>query len=547
MVPALTRLGCNAGACHGAAAGRGGLSLSLYGGDPASDYDAIVRAFRGRRVNRVRPEDSLLLLKATESIDHGGGPVLDDEGDAYRLLRDWIADGAKRESGGKLTAVAVTPSRATTALGETVSLRATATFEDGTVRDVTRWTTFVAEDSSAVRVEADRDPQAPTAVPLRRGRHVVIARHRDRVHAVELIVPLSDAPTEYETTSQTNFVDRHVFAGLQDLRLPASPPTTDAAFLRRVTLALTGRLPTPDAAVAFAADRDPEKRVKRIDELLASEAFVQYWTYRLAELLRIRPHEADGRDARLYQDWLAERLREQAGYDAIISDLLKAVGDGRTAGPPNFHRVGKNPRERAEFVSEALMGVRLRCANCHNHPLDRWTQDDFHGLAAVLAGVTSGPSVRPDPEAKVVHPRTGEPARPQIPGGPPTGVRGPAALASWLTEPENPYFAKAFVNRLWKATVGRGLVEPADDFRATNPATHPALLNELADEFVAHGYDLRRTLRTITLSAALARSAEALPGNAADDRFLSHFPRTPLPPAVLADAVSDVLGVSERY
>ncbi|NNJ24893.1 hypothetical protein LzC2_09550 [Planctomycetes bacterium LzC2] len=549
VLPILTRSGCNAGACHGAAAGRGGFSLSLYGGDPAADYAAIARELKGRRVNPGRPNDSLLLLKSTESIGHGGGPVLEFDGQAHRLLRRWIAAGAVRSPSRSLIGLTVTPERRTVPVNQATPLRALAQYDDGTERDVTRWTSFTAEDPAVVRVEADADPAAPTAAALRPGRHVVVARHRDRVHAVELIAPRVGAAPDLSAVGRANFIDDHVLAALADLHLPASPPAGDAAFLRRVTLGLTGRLPTPAIAETFLADRDPDKRAKRVDALLASEAFVQYWTHQLAELLRVRPREPGGADAQAYHEWLADRLREGAGLDSIVRAALRATGDARENGPPNFHRVGGDPRGRAEFVSEALMGVRLRCANCHNHPLDRWTQDDFHGLAASLARFKAGSVVRPDPGAEVLHPGTGEPARPKLPGGAylAAGDDGPEALADWLVSPENPYLAEAFVNRLWKALIGRGLVEPADDFRATNPATHPALLKELANDFVAHGYDLRHTLRTIALSAAYARSAAALPGNAADDRFLSHFPRTPLPPAALADAVTDVLGVGERY
>ena len=549
VLPILTRSGCNAGACHGAAAGRGDFSLSLYGGDPAADYVAIARELKGRRVNPGRPEDSLLLLKATESIGHGGGPVLEFDGEAHRLLQQWIAAGAVRSPTRALVGLTVSPERRTASIGQMTPLRALARYDDGTERDVTRWTAFSAEDPAVVRVEAEADPATPTAAALRPGRHVVVARHRDRVRAVELVVPQAGAAPDLTAAGRSNFVDDHVLAALVDLRLPASPPADDAVFLRRVTLGLTGRLPAPAAAEAFLADRDPDRREKRVDALLASEAFVQYWTYQLAELFRIRSREPGGTDARAYHDWLAGRLREGAGFDAIVDAALRATGDTRTNGPPNFHRVGGDPRGRAEFVSEALMGVRLRCANCHNHPLDRWTQDDFHGLAASLARFETRSIVRPDLAAEVLHPKTGEPARPKLPGGEflPAGDDGPAALADWLVSPENPYFAKAIVNRLWKAMIGRGLVEPADDFRATNPATHPALLDELTADFVAHDYDLRQTLRTIALSAAYGRSAAALPGNAADDRFLSHFPRTKLPAAALADAVTDVLGVGERY
>ena len=302
---------------------------------------------------------------------------------------------------------------------------------------------------------------------------------------------------------------------------------------------------------------EPLHRKDFLDELLASEEFTEYWTLQLAKLLRLRvPKAANAAGAEAYHGWLSEQIREGVGYDQIAKQLLLASGDTHEVGPANFYRSVDGAREQAELVSELFMGSRLRCANCHNHPLDRWTQDDYHGLAAIFAKLETREVVSINPRGKVIHPRTLEAAIAKIPGeaeflrpdakaDAAEDIRG--ALVDWLVDKDNPYFAKAIVNRLWKSMMGRGLVEPADDFRATNPATHPRLLDKLAEDFVAHGYSIRHTLGRIANSATYARSANATLENKDDDRFYSHRIRESLEPEVLADAISDVLGVHEEY
>ena len=300
----------------------------------------------------------------------------------------------------------------------------------------------------------------------------------------------------------------------------------------------------------FSADSDTNKRETLVDTLIQSDEFNEYWTLQLAKLLRIGAQERNTQGAFVYHQWLSEQIREGVGYDQVARSVILATGDSHEVGPANFYRTVNGPREQAEFMSELFMGARLRCANCHNHPLDKWTQDDYHGLAAIFAKIESDQIVKVKPSGEVIHPATREKAVPRIPGDrflPVDTADGQVALVDWLTGRDNPYFAKAIVNRLWKAMMGRGLVEPVDDFRSTNPATHPELLTELASDFVAHGYDLRRTLRRIALSAAYARSANVLPQNATDDRFYSHALQKPLEPEVLADAISDVLGVPDAY
>ena len=545
LVPVFTKHGCNAGACHGAAIGRGGFRLSLYGGDPDSDYDAIVRHVEGRRVNLSSPDRSLIVLKPAEYLEHGGGSVFDYDSESAQLLIDWIRQGAHGESRRDLASVQITPSKHVgDALGKPVSLQAIARYSDGTTREVTKWTIFTAEDASAVRVDDS------LATVLRRGRHVIVARYLSEVVPIEMVVPLTDSQVDLAGESSNNFIDEGILDSLKTLGLPASPIADDETFLRRASLDLTGRLPTVERLTIFVLEDRPTKRDQLVDDLLGSSEFDEYWTLQLAKLLRIRPQAQDSEGAFTYHEWLATQIREDASYKELARAVIMATGDSHENGPANFYRTVSGPREQAEFMSELFMGSRLRCANCHNHPLDRWTQDDYHGLAAIFAKIESDRIIKVKPGGEVIHPRTLTAAIQRIPGEhffDSKAVDGRQQLADWLTNSTNPYFAKAIVNRLWKHMMGRGLVEPADDFRATNPATHPALLNRLAEDFVAHGYRIRRTLRVIASSATYARSANATLKNRDDDRFYSHAARRPLEPEVLADAISDVLGVADQY
>jgi hypothetical protein len=553
LIPLFTRSGCNAGGCHGAAIGRGGFKLSLLGGTPRQDFESIVNELAGRRVNLAQPEESLVYLKPTASLRHGGKLALDEDSEGAELLLRWIEEGAQFMQHRTLARVEVAPRLNTAdALGETVPLKTTAHYTNGTRRDVTKWTVFQAEDPSAVRVDSDRN----TAKVLRRGRHVVIARYLGKVVPMEFLVPLTDETVDLSKEPRHNFIDKEVLATLASLRVPVSEMADDATYLRRLTLDLTGRLPQASRVKAFLKDQDVDKRAKLVDEMLMSEGFVEHFTLQLSKLLRLRS-QVDKNSitirpsaVRRYHDWIADQVRKGTGYDRLARSLIEAGGDSRKVGQANFYRAAEDPLLQTEFVTELFMGSRMRCANCHNHPLDKWTQDDYHGLVAIFAKISRAEVVEVNPIGKAVHPVTGQPARLRIPGvrDLPDDVQdGRRAFADWLTKEDNPYFAKAIVNRLWKSMMGRGLVSPVDDFRDTNPATHPALLTRLATDFVTHGFDVRHTLRRIATSATYARSANAREQNAADDRYYSHALRRKLSPEVLADAMSDVLGVAAFY
>jgi hypothetical protein len=546
IVPIFTKAGCNVAACHGAAAGRGGFHLSLWGLNPEADYEAIVRRYKGRRVNLANAEESLLLLKGGGQMEHGGEDALSRAAGGEQRILTWIRRGVKRDSPRRLQRLLVTPSGTTrVAVGQTVDLNATAVFEDGTKERVAKWAVFAADDPTSVAIDAEQ----MTARVKRGGRHVVLARFMNQVVPVILLAPLTEITPTYAEDQRQNRIDDYVLATLKELGLPASPPADDRALARRVFLDLTGRLPSPEQLNQFVDNQSPTKKEDLITQLLNSEAFVELWTFRLATLLRIRTQPQDNVGAATFHQWLREQVKQATPYNEIARRLLTAQGDTHKNGPANFYRVVVGARNQAEYVSELLMGARMRCANCHDHPLDRWTQDDYHGLAALFAKVEQGRFVRLGQRGAVSHPRTGQVARPRIPGEDFIDeVADPRKLlAAWVTDADNPYFAKAMVNRLWRMLMGRGLIEPTDDVRLTNPPSHPELLDYLADDFIDHGYDLRHTLRFIASSAAYARSAVTTEQNQSDQMFYSHALVRPLESEVLADALADVTGVWERY
>jgi hypothetical protein len=545
IMPLFTKAGCNSGACHGAAAGRGGFHLSLLGADPAADYETIVQAFEGRRINSANPERSLIYAKPVGQLEHGGETVIEEGSLSAKRLLSWISAGAPRGVQRKLTSFEVEPRRALCdQLPTSVQIRVTARFDDGPEVDVTAWTVLSPTDPAAVRID-----ELHRAQISRRGQHVVIARFLDQVFPIQFNVPLSDLQVDLSGEASKGFIDEHVLQLLTELRLPVSPPATDSTWLRRVSLDLTGRLPEPPNVEAFLADTAHDKRSRLIDALIDSDAFADYWTWRFAKLLRLHslPNDKEGMNA--YSEWLHREIARDAPLDEMAVQLLTATGDSHVVGPANFGRMVGDARAQAELVGQFFLGMRLGCANCHNHPLDRWTQDDYHGLAAVFAKLDRSRQVALTARGAVTNLRTNEPAVPRIPGSRYLAEEGDhrEAVVEWITSRDHDYFARATVNRLWKAMFGRGLVEPTDDLRDTNPATHPELLTKLADDFVKNGYRIRHTLKLIAVSDAYARSAESVAGNELDDRFYARaYPRA-MEPEVLVDAIADVTGVPAQF
>jgi len=546
IMPVLTKSGCNAGACHGAAAGRGGMALSLWGADSASDYETLVSAFEGRRVNRVHPAESLLLLKSSGQIDHGGNVALSEGSAGAKLLLAWIEAGARRDAAPPLISFTIRAPQSIDHPDSPVKLQAIARFAKGPEVDVTPWTVFTTSDATSLTIE--ENDQGAHCLVKRRGRHTLIGRFLDRVEPAVLVWPMADAPIDLAAEEADNLIDEEILKTLSLLRIPASGQADDAAYLRRIRLDLTGRLPTPAEVDGYLLDRSANKKAALVDRLLASGEFADYWTLRQTRLLGLHslPGGYEGMGA--CTTWLRKALIEGMPLDRWASALLLSTGDTHQVGAAYFSRMANDARSHAELVSRVFLGARLQCANCHNHPLDRWTQDDYHGLAAIFSRLSRGRVVQVADQGAVSHPRTGEPAIARLPG-----VRdldrstdNREAFAQWLLAADNPQFAKAQVNGIWKVMVGRGLVEPVDDLRATNPPTHPELFDRLARDFIHNGYNLKGLLRRIALSRTYGRSAKTLPGNETDDRYHSHALARRMEPEVLLDALCDVTGAERR-
>ncbi|MBY0524203.1 MAG: DUF1549 domain-containing protein [Gemmataceae bacterium] len=543
VIPVLTKSGCNSGACHGAAIGRGGFRLSLLGYDPDLDYETMLRDLQGRRVNLVKPEKSLLLRKPTRDLAHEGGHKLAAGGDGYKLVRDWIAAGAPRETRRTLQSVEITPTTKTLpAAGEKFALKVIARYKDGATEDVTPWAVFTPTDTAALRINAEGE-----VMSLRRGQSAVMVRFLGEVGSVSVTVPLADEPVK-GGRPRTNYIDDHVNRALDQLRLPHSPCASEETLVRRLYIDLIGTLPEPREVDDFVNDKSTDKRAKLVERLMQRPEFADFWALKWGDLLRIDSKRLQPEGAMAFHQWVRDQVVRNTPLDRMAREMILTLGDGHAVGPVNFSRIPGDAGNHAEHVSQVFLGVRLQCANCHNHPLDRWTQDDYHGLAAVFSKLSRGRSIALQAKGEVIHPKTGKSAVPRIPGVEfLTGDGDPREkFTDWLTSAENPYFARAAVNRLWRELMGRGLVEPIDDHRSTNPATHPELLQALAKDFVEHRFDVRHTIRTIVASEAYQRSSLAAGANKSDDRFYSRALLRPLPPAVMVDAVAKVTGVAEK-
>lgn len=547
IVPALTKLGCNAGSCHGSAVGRGGFKLSLYGSQPDDDFRAIVRESKGRRINLNDYTKSLLLRKPGGELEHGGEQRFSLNDPFGQLLANWIQQGADPGQPSRLTAFGTGPqSLSFPKPGQEHPFRFQATFADGTQRDVTRLTILSSLDESSVTI----DPVKNRATILRPGRHIVLARFMDRVSPIEILIPFDAVSPSFPKDPNPNLVDRYVDQKLGQLNIPSSGQVEDLAFLRRISLDLTGRLPTFEQAEAFLSDPHAEKRSQWIRKYLSGDEFVDFWTYQLATQLRIRSQQGDAQAAFVYHSWLRNQMAAEKSWKSISQDLLLSLGDSLDNGPANFYRTTRDARLQSEFVSEVFLGVKLGCANCHNHPLDHWTQDDYHGLAAIFSRVNQTQIVSLNPAGENIHPRTGKPAVGRIPGerfleSEEEDARVP--LADWMFADSNPYFARAMVNRIWKSLMGRGLVDPVDDLRTTNPATHPELLECLAEDFRSHDYDLRHTIELICNSRAYQRETGAKQAPEFQEVYYADRMIRPLQAEVLSDAIGDVTGVPEDY
>ncbi len=563
VIPILTLAGCNAGACHGKARGQNGFALSLLSYDPDFDYHAIASEGRGRRVFPADPDSSLLLQKASARVPHGGGRRLPPGSSGHDVLRRWLAAGMPRAPQGApaVERITVEPAGRVLAAGGEQQLLVTAHSSDGSVRDVTHLATFQSNESAIVRVDAGGLVRAG---PLP-GEAAVMARFQEKFAVCEISIPLAgDVPAEvYARLPRRNFIDGHVWDKLRRLGITPSEPAGDAVFLRRATLDVLGRLPTPAEVRAFLADTTPERRARLVDRLLERPEYADYWANKWADLLRPNPYRAGIKAVYNLDAWLRDAFRRNQPYDQFVRDILTAKGSTFRSGPAVVFRDHPEPAEVASIVSRLFLGVRLECARCHHHPFEVWGQDDFYSLAAAFArvghkGVGLSPPISGGeeiifaaPSGEVRHPVTSRVLAPRPPGGSPVAVpedRDPReALADWVTADDNPTFARVIVNRVWADLMGRGLVEPVDDLRATNPPSNGPLLDALAAEFRREKYDLKKLLRAILTSEVYGLSSVPNARNAADTRNYSRHYRQRLRAEVLLDAVSDVTQVPEAF
>lgn len=556
VVPVLTKAGCNSGSCHGSFQGRGGFRLSLLGFDPAADYAALVTEARGRRLFPAAPDRSLLLLKATGQMAHGGKKRLDVGSDRYRLLRDWVAQGMP---GGAdlptVTRLEVNVADVVLRPGEERPLVVKAVWSDGVAQEATGVALYESTRDTVAAV----DP-AGKITGRGPGRAAITIRYLGQVAAVPVTVPFGP-PADF-AFAPANFIDERLAAEWKALGLRPAGPSSDAEFLRRVSLDLTGTLPTPDEVRAFLASTDPKKREALIDRLLERPEYTDYWALKWGDLLRAHRKHLGDKGLASFNTWLRSALRENRPADRLARELLTAQGNLYAAGPVAFFYVDKTPSELAETTAQVLLGVRLQCAQCHHHPFEVWSQDDYHGMAAFFARVRrkdtgengqfgGAQSVRIDTTGTLTHPATGKPVAPRPLGGKALKIDDPAdprvALADWVTARDNPFFARNVVNRYWGYLFGRGLVESIDDLRATNPAAFPALLDALARDFADHGYDLKLLLRTICRSRAYQLACDLNPARDIDGEFVTHRRPRPMPAEVVLDAVSAATGVPEAF
>jgi hypothetical protein len=563
VLPILGRAGCNAGACHGKARGQNGFQLSLLGFDPDFDHAMLTQESRGRRIFPAAPEHSLLLLKPSGQVPHGGGKRFEANDASYELLRRWIAAGTPRTppDAPALERISLEPAeRILTNLTEQ-QLVVTAHYTDGTSRDVTHLATFQSNESAIAAV----GPEGRIKAGPLPGEAAVMARFMEKFAVCNVVIPLpGTVPDEvYASLPRYNFIDGHVWNKLRRLGITPSEPAGDATFLRRAFLDVIGRLPTPDEVREFLADQSADRRARLVDRLLERPEYGDCWANKWADLLRPNPYRVGIKAVYNLDAWLRESFRRNKPYDQFVREIVTAQGSTFRNGPAVVFRDRREPAEITTTVSQLFLGIRLDCARCHHHPFEIWGQDDFYSFAAYFGrlghkGVGLSPPISGGeevvytlPRGEVRHPGTGRvlPPRPLFgKAGAVTDDRDPRQiLADWMVSPDNPYFARVLVNRVWADLMGRGLVEPVDDLRATNPPSNGPLLEALADDFRKQGYDLKKLIRIIMTSYVYGLSS--LPGdrNAADTRNYSRHYRQRLRAEVLLDAVSDITGVPESF
>jgi hypothetical protein len=564
VIGALNVGGCNAGACHGTPSGKNGFKLSLRGYDPDADFLQLTRDVLGRRADPQTPDASLMLQKALGQVPHEGGMRYASTSLPAQAIRTWLAEGLRADptDAPTLKSIQIVPGpRVLTSPARFQQLAVLGTFSDGGVRDVTRLTVFSSSDSAVAEVGPTGLVEFKAA-----GEVAILCRYLMSLETVRLTYLEPKQGFEWPNPPENNYVDRLVFAKLKMLSLPPSDLCTDQEFLRRAYLDLCGVLPTPAQVKAFLASTDKDKRAKLIDELLDKPEYADFWTLKWADVLRNSRKAVGVKGAFVFQQWLRERIQKNAGMDEVVKELLTASGSTFANPPANYYRIARDPQNLAETTAQLFFGVRLQCAKCHNHPFERWTQDDYYSFAAFFARVkqkkdnmepgpnpqtAGGEIIYLDRAGDVTQPRTNKVMAPKFMGGPtptiPPGKDRREALAEWLTAGDNPFFAKSLANRIWFHLNGKGIVDPVDDFRDSNPSANDELLDALAKDLVAHKYDVKHLIRTIMLSRTYQLSAQANSFNKEDGKYFSHAVAKLLTAEQLLDGICSVTEVAEKF
>ena len=562
VLSVFSKIGCNMGACHGALAGKGGFRLSLRGYDARADFLAITREARGRRVELGNPGQSLLLAKPTGALPHKGGLKLDPQSRNYRILSEWITRGAAAptEDDPRLEKITVIPENALLTTKDQSRILVHAHYDDGRIVDVTHWSKFTATDEAVATVDALGQVTVQGS-----GEGAVLVWFGSKVALARMTVPFENdvLSSEYENAPRRNFIDQLNLAQLQTLQLKPSPRCDDETFLRRATLDTVGRLPTPEQRAKYLAAPASARRDQLVDRLLASEDFSDYWTYRWSDVLVINGTRLRPVAVKTYYQWLHNAVRQNMPWDQLVREIITARGKSDEHGATNFYALNQSPEDMTENACQAFLGLSIGCARCHNHPLEKWTNDQYYGMANLFARVRAkgwggdgrnGDGLRTLYVAKsgdLIQPSKGKPQPPAPLDASPLDFEDPGdrreVLATWMTDPTNPYFARAITNRVWASFFGRGLVEQVDDLRLSNPATNEELLAAASKYLVDAKFDLKQLMRTILQSETYQRSSQPLHENRAEDKYHSRYYPRRLMAEVLLDAIDQVLNTSTKF
>lgn len=556
--PILSRFGCNAGGCHGKASGQNGFKLSLFGFDNAYDYDEIVQRARGRRINRSAPEHSLLLMKATGQLPHGGGRRLEPESEAYQTLKAWIAGGtpASAPDSPRVVKLHMQPQQLVFKAGQTQQLSVIAEYSNGEKREITKRASF----SSNLDVVAAVSEEGLVKANDQRGEAAIMARYMGQVAVFYAILPHGEPLTEIAGWTPNNYVDNLVAEKWKKLGLLPSPICDDATFLRRITIDLCGRLPTAEEARAFLSDNTSEKRQKLAERLLDSPDYPAYFATRWGTILRNSNLAGSERAAYAFHNWIKDHLASNRPYDELVRGIVAAAGEWQDSPAINWYWQSRDDQLHTVTADTAqvFLGLRLQCARCHHHPYERWSQEDYYGLSGFFTRLGRKSFGEPPPYFAAAKPTTGEknPLTNKTPE--PKYLDGEYAaftpeedprhaLVDWMAKPHNPYFSKVLVNRFWGHFFGRGIVHEVDDLRETNPPSNPELLDALAKDFVDHKFDMKHVLRTIVCSKVYQLSSEPIEQNRHDRQNFARYYAKRLIAEVFADAVDQATGAKTKY